>query len=349
MLNIKISLPGFSGPVRISQFVGNDQNIGFGCKFYINDPTLHEADYWFVIENLQAEDEFTCLNKSNIHFLSAEVVHEKGYYDKSGLQSFLDQFETIFTCHDIYRENTVYALPFLPWMINSNHGTSIFGHSTRGVEWLIENNSIEKTKTLSVFCSNQMLTADHRLRLKFVKAIKAHFGDSLDWYGNGINPLPEKWDGIAPYKYHIVLENQSRNNIVTEKLYDSFLGLAYPIYYGAPNVDKYFSANSLTQIDIMDINGSIKEIEGVLSCDAWANRKAQVIESKNKVVTDYNVFRRIAEIAASCEVVNPNKTKERIHLRSIRKISNESVKKKLTKRAGIFLQSVSNTMNKMGE
>ena len=346
MLNIKVSIPGFSEKINISQFVGNNKNIGFGCEFHVNDPALQEADYWFVFDDLQCQEERVCISKENIYLLSAELVHEKGYYDKPSLQPFLDQFEAIFTCHDIYRKNTNYGLAFFPWMINSNHGPSIFAQSTRDIEWFSRNNSIEKSKTLSVFCSNQQLTADHRLRLKFVKAIKDHFGDLLDWYGNGINPLAEKWKGIAPYKYHIVLENQSRNHIVTEKLFDCFLGLAYPIYYGAPNVDRYFSSDSLTQIDIMDLKGSIKTIEAVLDNNEWEKRKALIVESKNRVLSDYNVFKRIAQIAEASELAYPNRMKKDMFLRSIDKLAQRSLRKKLAKRAGIFLRSASNILIK---
>ncbi len=314
MLKIKLSVPGFQDNLNISQFVGNNQNIGFGCKFYINDHTLKEADYWFVIDDLQQKKERVSVNKENVIFLSAEVIHEKGHYDYPYLRKFLAQFKTIYTCHDIFNKNTNYTLPFLGWMINANHGPSIHGKSERDVNWFKENHKIDKTKTLSVFCSTKQLTADHKLRLKFVKKLKEHFGDKIDWYGNGVLSLPEKWDGIAPYKYHIVLENQSRNNIITEKLYDSFLGLAYPIYCGAPNVGDYFKIDSLAQIDIMDLNGAIAKIEAILKDDVWESKLPLLIESKMRVLNDYNVFNRIAKIAKTNEASSPNRVKETITL-----------------------------------
>jgi hypothetical protein len=249
-----------------------------------------------------------------VFFLSAEVVHEKGHYDHPHFQKFLDQFQTIFTCHDIFRNNTKFSFPFLGWMINANHGPSMFSKSDRDINWFKKNHHIDKTKNLSVFCSAKQLMPDHKLRFKFVKALKEHFGDKLDWYGNGVKPLPEKWDGIAPYKYHIVLENQSRNNIITEKLYDSFLALAYPIYCGAPNVGDYFKIDSLTQIDMMDLNGAIEKIELILKDDVWESKLPLLIESKMRVLNDFNVFNRIAEIAKANEDLIPNKAKQPITL-----------------------------------
>ncbi len=314
MLKIKLSVPGFQDNLNISQFIGNDQNIGFGCQFYINDHTLEEADYWFVIDDLQQKEEHVSINRENVFFLSAEVAYEKGHYDYPHLQKFLDQFQTIFTCHDIFKNNTKFSLPFLGWMVNANHGPSIFAKHDRDINWFKKNHHIDKTKMLSVFCSAKQLSPDHKLRFKFVKALKEHFGDRLDWYGNGVKSLTEKWDGIAPYKYHIVLENQSRNNIITEKLYDSFLALAYPIYCGAQNVGDYFKSDSLTQIDMMDLNGAIEKIELLLKDDVWESKLPLLIESKMRVLSDYNVFNRIAEIAKTNEDLFPNRVKQPISL-----------------------------------
>ena len=43
----------------------------------------------------------------------------------------------------------------------------------------------------------------------------------------GVNSLNDKWDGIHDYKYHIVLENEA-NYLISEKLFDSYLGLSFP-------------------------------------------------------------------------------------------------------------------------
>ncbi len=343
-MKIKISIPGFPDKLNISQFVGNNKNIGFDCKFYINDSTLNDADYWFVIEDLQCKEEEVYVHEENVYFISAEVVHDKGYYDTPRLSAFLNQFSKIITCHDIYRENAKYDLPFLPWMINANHGHSIFESSTRDLNWFVNNNLIEKTKKISVFCSDQQLTSDHRMRFKFVNTIKKHFGDVLDWYGNGINPLSEKWYGIAPYKYHIVIENQSRNNIVTEKLYDSFLGMAYPIYYGAPNISKFFDPKSLTQIDIMDLYGSINEIEKVMKEDKWENSQSLLIESKFKVLNEFNLFKRIAEVSRTSGLSSSKKVKKKIRLFSLNYLTLNSFSKKLANRTGLILQNFSNKL-----
>ena len=145
------------------------------------------------------------------------------------------------------------------------------------------------------------------MRLKFVKALKKHFGDALDWFGNGIQPLEQKWDGIAPYKYHLVLENQLRIDVITEKLYDSFLGLAYPIYYGAPNVGDYFDPKSMATINILDLHGSIKKIEQILTADPYQAALPALVESKNRVLTKCNLFERIVDL---CQALHQGSSSE---------------------------------------
>jgi hypothetical protein len=297
MLKIKLSIPGFGTNINISQFVGNLENRYQNCQFYVNNSNISEVDFWFVIDDLHLEKEHVVVDPDHIYFLTAEQVYNIGYYCTSNKIKFLDQFAKIVSCYDIFRENAEYDLPFLGWMINANHGPSIMAGAHRDVNWLKNLSSIEKTRTISVFCSQKTLTPEHQARYKFVQILKKHFGDTLDWYGNGVQSIPEKWDGIAPYKYHIVLENQSRHNIISEKIYDSYLGLAYPIYWGAPNLADYFPKESFSQIEILDWRNSIKTIERILLKDEWAKTLPALIQSKNIVTTDLNIFSRFSKLA----------------------------------------------------
>ena len=80
----------------------------------------------------------------------------------------------------------------------------------------------------------------------------------------GFDPIPDKWDAIYLYKYHIVLENCSIPDYWTEKLADAFLGLAYPIYYGCTNLSSYFPEKSFTPIDIDNPEQAISILKKLL-------------------------------------------------------------------------------------
>ena len=85
------------------------------------------------------------------------------------------------------------------------------------------------------------------------------------WYGNGINQIEKKSDIIFNSKYHIVIENDSRNNLVSEKLYDSFLGLSFPIYYGATNINDATNANTSMDTSLGEITTSLGAVAGGLT------------------------------------------------------------------------------------
>ena len=65
--------------------------------------------------------------------------------------------------------------------------------------------------------------------------------------------------GIKSYKYHLVIENNNLDYVISEKLMDAYLGLSYPIYYGGKMVDRVFPNNSYLKIDINNFEESKKQ------------------------------------------------------------------------------------------
>tara|TARA_B100001094_G_C17903898_1_gene657841 strand:- start:105 stop:785 length:681 start_codon:yes stop_codon:yes gene_type:complete len=195
-------------------------------------------------------------------------------------------------------------------MIHANHGDEMFEDSNLNFDYFSKLNELEKTIDLSVICSSKSHTENHSLRLEFVKILKDHFGERLHWYGNGINTIEKKSDIIFKSKYHIAIENDSRNNLVTEKLYDSFLGLSFPIYYGATNIGELFDKDSFISIDINDVSNSIKTIEDVLKSDMYTENFNQLLDSKNKVLTEFNIHSRLNKLVEENISTNPSTSEE---------------------------------------
>tara|TARA_B100000085_G_scaffold186116_1_gene170125 strand:- start:30 stop:713 length:684 start_codon:yes stop_codon:yes gene_type:complete len=181
-------------------------------------------------------------------------------------------------------------------MIHANHGDTIFKKTELNYEFFSNLQKTEKKIELSVICSNKSHTQNHKLRVEFLNILKNHFKERLQWFGNGINEIENKFEVISNSKYHIVLENDSKYNLVSEKLYDSYLGLSFPIYYGAPNINDYFDINSLTMININDINGSISTIENVIKNNFYDKNLNLLNLEKEKVLNEYNMYIRICEI-----------------------------------------------------
>ena len=309
-----MSSRGSGHDVDISQFVGNDEGLWGGCRFHINTPVA-EADVWLVVEDIDDFDTSCSVSRDSVVFLSAETSWAPGFYDtNAGHRDFLDQFAWIYTCHDVYRDNVTADLPFLPWMVNANHGPSISSPHERDVTFLGGLQTLEKPRSLSVICSAQATTPGHRMRLRFVEALKEHFGERLDWYGNGINPIPEKWAGLAPYKYTIAIENHVASNVATEKIWDPFLTLTYPIYAGAPNIGDYLPTDSFRMIDVKDVNGTIAAIEDMLAEDPYNDLLPAVRKARDAVLGPLNLYSRYAAIARRHASSSP---REQVRLRPL--------------------------------
>lgn len=302
---VKVSIEGVPPRPDISQFLGNDDNRLDGLTFAVNDPGITEAEVWIVIESPEPYD-LTCLADRTV-FVAAESMWGPGREAESpARQKYLSQFDSVYTYQDLYWPRVQFAPPFLPWMINANHGVSIFSPHTRDVRYFTNLRELPKSRPLSVLCSTKTYTEGHRLRLRFVEALAAELGDDMDWFGNGQLSIAEKWDAIAPYRFHLVIENQSAYGVITEKLIDSFLGLAHPLYYGAPDVDRYFPSGAVTWINIRDFSASLETIRSAINVPLKTGIEASVVEAKDIVLRDWNLFERLGRIAAS-ESLRPSR------------------------------------------
>ena len=66
--------------------------------------------------------------------------------------------------------------------------------------------------------------------------------------------MGDKKEPLFDSQFHICIENSKQNNYFTEKLIDCFVTKTIPIYWGCPNLHKFFDlsgiiiANSLDEI-----------------------------------------------------------------------------------------------------
>ena len=155
--------------------------------------------------------------------------------------------------------------------------------------------SIPKTKILSVISSSKTMSEGHRKRLDFAKRLKIHFGDKVDLFGRDLNEIEDKWDALADYQYHVALENSAVNDYWTEKLSDAFLAACHPIYYGCPNINRYFDPASLTPIDLDHPEKAMAVIESCIKQKRYESSEQKIWEAREKVLDTHNVFALIAD------------------------------------------------------
>ena len=289
--------------LNLSQFTGNQDNVFAGCKFYVNEP-VDRADAWFVFEDVDPTDSECEVPVEQVHFLAAETSWRPDKYLAAGREGFLQQFAGVHSCYPVRLESHAFSPPFLPWMINANH-KSIFSPHERDIGFFRGLSELKKERPLSVFCSTQDLYPEHRLRLAFVEHLKKELGDDLEWFGNGVNPVNEKWEGLAPFERTLVLENRSDRGIYSEKVLDAYLGLAVPIYWGAPDIQHYLPIPQSHQLNIADFRGATQQVLKLLSSPVSAAEKKRVLEGKTRVLDELHFLKRIASIAKSSRATRP--------------------------------------------
>lgn len=280
-----------------------DDNIGCGRQlpgrqlsykgycFHINED-IEEADFWAVYSKGRRITETCRCNADNTIFITGEP--ETVYHYAPG---FVKQFGRVLSVQpQIKHPSMMLVQPAQPWHIGKISPRKEDGKEigqkviyTQDYDSL-SNCQPEKTKLMSIITSNKCFTKGHKARIEFATALKKHYGDKLDLFGHGFNDFNDKWDVIAPYKYHICIENSSFPHYWTEKLSDSYLGNSFPLYYGAPNIGEYFPENSFALIDIFDIDKSIRIIDDAIAKNMADINKNSIQQAKQLILDKYNIF-----------------------------------------------------------
>ncbi len=103
---------------------------------------------------------------------------------------------------------------------------------------------VTKTRMTSLIASNKRSQEGHVLRHDIVDWAADSCRD-LDVMGRGYNPFAAKSEGLAPYRYSVVIENVRGENYFTEKLIDAILCRTVPIYWGCPNIGDFFDTSAM--------------------------------------------------------------------------------------------------------
>ena len=272
--------------------------------FHINED-VPEADFWVVYSKGQRKTETCKCSPNNTLFITGEP--ETVYHYSHG---FVKQFARVLSVQDKIRHGNMRMVqPAQPWHIGKithNTGQSISVKYSQDFDSL-STVQPEKTKLMSIITSNKCFTQGHKDRIEFAKRLKEYYGDSLDLFGHGFRDFDDKWEVIAPYKYHICIENSAYPHYWTEKLADCYLGLAFPFYYGCPNLAEYFSPNSSLPIDIHDADASISAINKAIEQDIYSCRNNDIAQARLNVLNDYNLFALLAEEFANMNPIAPKR------------------------------------------
>ncbi len=256
-------------------------------QFVVNEP-VESCDAWVVFEEVPQQLATIC-PPDNTLFVTAEPPALRGY---RGI--FLDQFRWVLTCHDVAHRGHIRCQQGHPWHVGVNRDED--NRSTWNYDRISSHRADHKPHLLSTVISTKEITPAHRQRRLFVAMLKERLGDRFDVFGRGYLPIADKWDAVAPYRFHLALENEQRNDYMTEKISDAFLGSAYPFYYGCPNAENYFPANAFTAINIFEPQAAVEMIVQAMESSLDQVHAQAVQEGRRRVLQEHNFFPLIVRL-----------------------------------------------------
>jgi len=261
-----------------------DNTFSHSILGYCSDFQISENFQWDRIpsnsnENLVVTDNFLTSNlpssKNKIAWLIEPICVAPQHYEY--VKNNLMKFDYILT-HEKTLLDLDYNIKFIPF----------------GCCWISKEDQkvYDKTKNISIISSNKTFTEGHKLRHEVIQK----FGDNMDVFGRGYDPIEFKIDGLKDYRFSVVIENCKRDYWFTEKLIDCFATGTIPIYWGCPSIGDFFNTDGMLIFDSMD------ELESILdNCneDLYNSKLDEIKDnfekSKNFLLPDEHVYKFIKE------------------------------------------------------
>lgn len=282
--------------------------------FYINEE-IEEPDFWVVQGKGIRQAENCKVAPQNTVLLTTEPRSVLVYP-----QQYIRQFGMVCSCQeDMKHPNLVLGPAILPWFVGFTEAKDGICSYSLDYDGLMESPTPEKTKLISVITSNKAFTQGHLDRIHFVEKLKERYGDKIEVFGRGYRDFDDKWEILAPYKYHISIENSSQPYYWTEKISDCFLAETFPFYHGCTNLSDYFPKEAFQPINILDFDRTAEIIDRLIADDVYEKRKDLLSECKQKVLGEYNLFNYVA---ALCDRLDASLPKEDIVLQPCRSMQN---------------------------
>ena len=271
-----------------------EQKYYGNCEFNF-DASCDKYDWLVVIDDIpktikNRTEDLKCPKENTIL-----ITTEPNTITKYG-KAFAGQFKYLITNQED---------KYLPHPNAQRSQTGNLWFYDKNLDEILSNTKPNKTKKISTVCSNkQQGHTVHKRRFDFTKILQDEI-PNLKRFGKGFNWIDLKCDAIDDYEFHVAVENHYAKDVWTEKLADTFLGYAVPIYYGCPNVYNYFPEDSIILIDIFDEENSIRKIKEIISTPGeYERRLPAIIEARRRVIEEYNIMAMIDKIVSSHDYKN---------------------------------------------
>ena len=167
-----------------------------------------------------------------------------------------------------------------------------------GSSWLdFKNLKIDKKPHITFVTSSKLQTTGHKTRNLIMDMLDdIEDVNGMEVYAHKSPPFHQRRnDFFENAMYHIAVENSRQKNYFTEKIIDCFASRTIPIYWGCPNLSKWFDMDGV--ITFTDVS-ELKKIFDKLSEDFYHSKK-EVIEKNYEIAKqfygEYDVVPRLTK------------------------------------------------------
>lgn len=283
-------LSKFLGPFILRQTPGGSGKWG-DCQFIVNGPP-GAYDRVIVYDTMAAPADVTC-PPNGILFVAGEPPAIKHYHP-----SFLAQFaRVVVQDSDTSHPRLIDTHGGQPWFVGIAAEKGKPPKVTLTFEDLAAARP-KKTGLLSVVAALRNVTDGHRARVRLAETLQKRFGDDVTVFGRDTKPFADKWDVLAPFKYHVALENSRYPHYFTEKLTDTYLADCFPLYWGCPNASDYFDPAGFRAINIHDPEGAADTIARAIDDGLWEKTRDIRAADRERVLNEHNLFALLARLCS---------------------------------------------------
>ncbi len=247
-----------------------------GCPDRLIGKTVTElapTDHLIMYPNSTVHLRLRRGTRAQISLMMGEPSAIHGKHDRM-LRFTWRRFFRVLTFHDVLLQSLPNAV-FLPY------------GATMVPDW--RDLPVQKIKSCSLIASAKRDLAGHQLRHSVIDWVR-DTGADVDIMGRGYTPFEHKSDGLAPYRYSVVIENVQEKNYFSEKLIDAILCSTVPIYWGCPNIADFMDTAGMVLCETED---EIHKAISATSVEDYANRLPYLTKIQSKAA-DFGDFERRA-------------------------------------------------------
>ena len=181
--------------------------------------------------------------ENNIGFLIESRGIISGVYDSlvPHFDQIIDNFKYIFV-HD---RSLLSLHPKIQW-------------APASFVWIENPKIYSKSYILSMITSQKTYTDVQRFRVQTAYQLQ---NSGVPIFGRGFSEIDKKEYGLCPYMFSVAIENSIYSGYFTEKIMDCFATGTVPIYYGDPDIDKFFNPDGIISLkDSLDLSSLNEEL-----------------------------------------------------------------------------------------